>query len=135
NSGKVIVGMVGLFHPQKGHEYLLRAAAQLFRQGLELEVRLAGDGSLRPRIEALTEVLGLQGRVAFSGLIENVETFLQGLDIFVLPSVSREGLPMTLLEAMAPRLPVIASDVPGPQEVIAHEDNGLLTPPRDATSL
>lgn len=135
SSGRVIIGIVGLLKPEKGHEHLLRAAARLMAEGIDFEVRIAGDGSLRGQIEALTDELGLTERVRFEGLIEDVESFLHDLDIFVLPSVFGEGLPMTILEAMGSGIPTIASDVAGVCEVIDHEKNGLLVPPKDPVAL
>ncbi|PQO38072.1 glycosyltransferase family 4 protein [Blastopirellula marina] len=132
--GTIVIGMVALFGSDKGHDVLLEAARCLASDGLDYELRLAGNGSQLPRMEALARELGIESRVKFVGLIDDVELFLQDLDIFVLPSL-REGLPMTILEAMASGIPVAATNVGGVGEVIENDKNGLLLPPKNAGAL
>ena len=132
---RMVFGTVARFDPEKGHDYLVEAARKIAKTGVDFEIRLAGDGSLRPKIEAQVTALGLTDRVHFSGLIEDVDSFLQEIDVFVLPSVFGEGLPMTILEAMACRLPVVATDVGGTGEVIQNEKTGMLVAPKNSTRL
>lgn len=117
---------VGRLHAQKGLDILLRAFGRLCRQqhDMRLVLRLVGDGPLRGSLETLVAQLGLQNRVDFTGLRDDVLQELQQADVFVLPSRA-EGLSNALLEAMTCGLPVVVSDIPGNREVIADHVNGL----------
>jgi glycosyltransferase involved in cell wall biosynthesis len=115
---------------QKGHEHLLRAAA-LVPQATFV---LAGDGPLRSRLAELARILGVADRVLFLGHRDDVPALLASCDVFVLPSLY-EGLPLSLLEAMASGRPTIATDVAGSNEVVRHAVSGLLVPPADATAM
>jgi glycosyltransferase involved in cell wall biosynthesis len=95
---------------------------------------LAGDGPLRPRLEELARSLGLAERVLFLGHRDDVPALLASCDLFVLPSLY-EGLPLSLLEAMASGRPAIATDVPGSNEVVHHAESGLLVPRADPLAL
>lgn len=108
----------------KGQDILLEAMRSLLDKGWEVELRLAGDGPVRPALEKLSSDLGLTDRVQFLGLLPGSQAVQQELDIadlFVFPSRS-EGLPRALLEAMSRGLPCIASRVGGIPEVLAPED-------------
>jgi glycosyltransferase involved in cell wall biosynthesis len=133
--GRMVVGTVARMEPEKGHRDLIAAFAQLVDDGLDVELRLAGTGSLRPQLEEWVNSAGISDRVLFTGLIDDVEAFLHQLDVFVLASVFGEGLPLTILEAMACRLPVIACDVGGAEEVIRNGESGVLISPSDAPAL
>jgi glycosyltransferase involved in cell wall biosynthesis len=121
---------VARLDPQKGHRYLLQSLV-----GLEGVVcRLVGDGPERAALERLAADLGVRDRVQFLGDREDVPRLLAGADLFVLPSLY-EGLPLSILEAMAARRPVIASAIGGVDEVVETGRNGLLVPPADADAL
>jgi glycosyltransferase involved in cell wall biosynthesis len=75
--------------------------------------------------------LGISGLVQFLGPVQDMASFYRSLDVFVLPSVSTEGLPLVVLEAMASRVPVVATRLAGAPEVIESGVNGLLVPPGD----
>ena len=128
------IGMVARLSPEKGHPELLRAIAKLTREGRKLEVDLAGDGSALSEYWQLTRNLGIADLVHFYGFVADVPSFLRRLDVFVLPSFS-EGVPLTILEAMATGLPVIATSVGGILEVLSNEANALLVPPGDVEAL
>jgi glycosyltransferase involved in cell wall biosynthesis len=117
-------------HPQKGHAYLLRAAVQV--PGATFV--LAGDGPLRAELEAEARDLGIAGRCVFLGQRADVPALLAAADLFVLPSLF-EGLPVSVLEAMAAELPVVATAIGGTDEAITSEESGLLVPPRDPGAL
>jgi glycosyltransferase involved in cell wall biosynthesis len=125
-----VVLMTGRLSKEKGHEYLLQAAALV----PHLTVELAGEGPERPSLEAKARELGIEDRVSFLGYREDVADLLANCDVFVLPSLT-EGLPVSVLEAMAASRPVIASEVGGNKEVVVHGETGLLVPPRDAAAL
>lgn len=128
------VGMVARVVPEKGFAELLHAAAALTSQGLRVELHFAGDGTHLERFRAMGTSLGIGELVHFHGLVAEVAEFLRGLDVFVLPSHA-EGMPLTVLEAMASGLPVVATSVGAIPEVIGDERTGLLVPPEDVDAL
>lgn len=130
----VMLGVAGSLTHTKGHEYLIRAIFQLQSQGIDIQVRIAGDGSLRSHLEELVESLELGQRIEFLGRVTDMATFYKDLDLFVLPSLS-EGMPMTVLEAMAMGLPSVATDVAGTPEALRNGIDGLLVPPANPTAL
>ncbi|HTM58203.1 MAG TPA: glycosyltransferase [Candidatus Udaeobacter sp.] len=119
---------------QKGQDVLLEAAAEIVRRGLEFTLLFAGVGSRRDELEARAGTLGLVRRVEFLGQVDELGPLLRAADAVVLPS-RWEGLPLTLLEAMARGRPVIASAVGGVPEVVEDRANGLLVPAGDAGAL
>ncbi len=132
------IGTVALFRPRKGIEVLLEALALLNRQGIRLRLRAVGPFE-SPRyhtaIQQKVLQLGLNGQVQWTGLVKNVEAELLKMDIFILPSLFGEGLPMVLLEAMAVGMPIIASRIPGIDELIRPGQEGLLVPPGHPAAL
>ncbi|MEW6265744.1 MAG: glycosyltransferase family 4 protein [Thermodesulfobacteriota bacterium] len=133
---------VGRFVSIKGFDVLIRAAVALKREGLDFRVTLAGEGPWEPYLKALTRSLGLEARVAFPGFIphDRIPDLMRQADVLAAPSVlarsgDRDGIPNVILEALAHRLPVVASDVSGIGEVIRHEYSGLLVPPRRPEAL
>jgi glycosyltransferase involved in cell wall biosynthesis len=121
---------VARLHEQKGHAYLLAAAAQV----PDATFVLAGDGPLRAPLEAQARELGISGRCLFLGHRTDVQDLLAAADLLVLPSLW-EGLPVSVLEGMAAGLPIVATAIGGTDEAVTHELNGLLVPPRDAGAL
>lgn len=117
-------------HPQKGHTYLLQAAVQV----PDATFVLAGDGPLRAELEAAARDLGVAGRCVFLGQRADVPALLAAADLFVLPSLF-EGLPVSVLEAMAAERPVVATAIGGTDEAITSEESGLLVPPKDPAAL
>jgi glycosyltransferase involved in cell wall biosynthesis len=117
-------------HPQKGHKYLLQAATLV----LDAIFVLAGDGPERSNLEELCLNLGLKGRVRFLSHQEDIPQLLATCDLFVLPSLY-EGLPLSVLEAMASGKPVVATRVGGTDEVVVHGSTGMLVPPMNVTAL
>jgi colanic acid/amylovoran/stewartan biosynthesis glycosyltransferase WcaL/AmsK/CpsK len=141
--------MAASFREKKGHQYALRAFAlaqeQLRARGSRrrLELRLIGDGELRPQIEALVRELDLTGQVHFLGYQTHAEFLDEALQchLFLSPSVTAAdgdtegGAPVAIIEAAATGLPVLASrhaDIP---EVVLHGETGWLAPERDLTEL
>ena len=117
-------------HEQKGHTYLLEAAAQV----PDATFVLAGDGPLRARLEARARELGVAERCIFLGHRSDIAELLAAADLFVLPSLY-EGLPVSVLEAMAAGRPVVATAIGGTDEAVTHELTGLLVPPSDPGAL
>ena len=91
---------------------------------------IAGDGELRPRVEALVRELGLEEKVQVLGWSRDVTDLLHAIAVFLLTSLF-EGLPRVVLQAMAAGAPVVATAVNGTPEVVRHGHTGLLVPPAD----
>ena len=125
-----VVLTVARLDEQKGHRYLFEAAVQL----PDVQFMLAGDGPLRSALEEQVRTLGLEDRVHFLGHRTDIRDLLTHCDVFVLPSLY-EGLPLSILEAMAAGKPVIATQVGGTAEAVLAGETGLLVPPADSTAL
>ena len=133
-SGRFVIGCVGSLTAVKNHALAVRAFAALIRTGADAELRIAGEGPERTRLEGLARELGVAGRVSLPGHVEDVPEFLRQLDVFVLPSAS-EAHPNALLEAMSCGLPCVATNVGGVAEVLNRGRCGRLTPPGDPERL
>jgi glycosyltransferase involved in cell wall biosynthesis len=127
---------VGRLHEQKGVDTLLRSLSELGRRrdDLQISLQVLGDGPERAKLAELAERLGVSDEVTFLGSRKDAGSLLRRSDIFVLPSRA-EGLSNALLEAMALGLPVVASNVPGNEDVVDHISNGVLFSVDDASSL
>lgn len=122
-------------HPQKAHGVLLDAVGLLVGGGeRNFKVLLAGEGPLGPDLQARVRTAGLEPWVEFLGVRQDVPGLFRESDAFVLPSLY-EGLPLAVLEAMAARLPVVATRVGGIPDLIQDGTHGLLVPPGDACAL
>lgn len=128
-----LVGTIARLAPQKGLTFFLQAAAILCRD-YQVNFVVVGDGPLRQALEEERTALGLQRRFFFVGERQDIPQILSAMDIFVLPSVT-EGLPLTILEAMAAGKPVVATRVGGIPEVVMDEKTGLLVPPQNPQAL
>jgi glycosyltransferase involved in cell wall biosynthesis len=125
-----LVLTVARLHPQKGLAYLLSAATCV----PNAVFLVAGDGPQRGALEAESRRLGLGERVIFLGHRGDVPALLACCDLFVLPSLF-EGLPVSVLEAMAAGKPVIATAIGGTDEAVVHGETGLLVQPGDPVAL
>jgi glycosyltransferase involved in cell wall biosynthesis len=132
--GSKVIGMVARLDLQKGFEYLLRAARELCGTFPALKVVLVGEGPDRQAIENLIHRFGLQSNVVLTGQHSDMPAIYAAMDIFILPSLN-EGLPMTILEAMAASKPVIATRVGAIPSVIKDGETGLLVNPEDINGL
>lgn len=128
------VAMVGRLVPAKGVDHLLRATARVVRRLPAFRLEIAGDGDARPGLESLSRELGLEGHVRFLGTVSDVPGLLARSAAVVLPSLG-EGISLTLLEAMARGLPVVATRVGGNAEVVEDGVTGCLVPPADPPAL
>jgi glycosyltransferase involved in cell wall biosynthesis len=128
------VVLVARLHPLKGIDVLLRAAVGMVRAEPDFRLEIAGDGAHRPELERLADELGLRAHVRFLGEMRDVAGLLSRARLFVLPSYS-EGVSLTLLEAMAVGLPVVATRVGGNPEVVVPGETGVLVPPGNAEEL
>jgi len=133
---------VGRLIEKKGFDTLVRAAALLRDRGLEFRVAIAGDGPLWPTLQRLVNELELGEFVRFLGPLTHaeLEERFAAATAFVLPCQvapdgNRDGLPNTILEAMARGLPVVSTTLASVQEAISDDRHGLLVTPRDPTAL
>lgn len=125
-----VIGVVANLLPAKDHATLLRAIAMLLPAWPRIRLLLTGDGPLRASLSQLAAGLGIADRVIFAGRRPNRPNPHQLHDISVLSSMS-EGLPNTILEAMAARRPVVATDVGAVGDAVVDGETGFLVPPRD----
>ena len=135
---------VGRFVEKKGLEYAIRALAKAAPrlQDRRVQLDLIGDGPLAAELKALASGLGLENSVMFHGFLPHAQVAeaLQKADAFMLPSIvaadrDMEGIPVSLMEAMASGLPVISTRHSGIPELIKHNENGLLADERDVDGL
>lgn len=132
--GTKFIGTVGRLSQEKGHIYLLRAAKKVLAVFPDCYFVLVGDGVLREALENEAQSLGIREHVIFTGRREDIPEVLTSLDIFTLPSLT-EGLPMSLLEAMASGTPVVASKVGDIPVLLKDGALGALVEPTDWQAL
>jgi L-malate glycosyltransferase len=130
----LVIGTVGRLVPVKAQHVLIDALAILREQGLAFKAVLVGGGPLRGELEAQGRARGLADCLHFTGTQPEVEHLVAAFDIFVLSS-SSEGLSNVIQEAMAARRPVVATAVGGSDELVCHDETGLLVPPGSPTEL
>jgi glycosyltransferase involved in cell wall biosynthesis len=127
--------MLANLAPHKGQETTIRAVAALKRRGVDVTCWLAGverraDGYAE-RLLDLIAALGVRDRVALLGQRGDAPDLLRAADVFLLPSTN-EGLPLSILEAQATRVPVLAAPTAGVPEVVVDGETGYLIPAADA---
>lgn len=127
----IVVGWVGRLVPIKGPDIFLQAVRLL--TALPLTISVIGDGSERARLEEFVRTEGLLDRVRFHGTVHQAARYMSAFDVFVLSSRS-EGTPVTLLEAMAVKVPVVVTSVGGVPDVVGPRE-AMLVPPEDPSAL
>jgi glycosyltransferase involved in cell wall biosynthesis/SAM-dependent methyltransferase len=132
--GVPVVGSVGGLRAQKDPLSLLRAFALVRTTVSDARLVIVGDGPLRDEAVAVAEELGLSDAVTLLGSRRDAARWYGAFDVFAMASLW-EGLPRTATEAMAAGVPVVATTVDGLSELITHDVDGLLVPPRDAAAL
>jgi glycosyltransferase involved in cell wall biosynthesis len=132
--GRLTIGTVGNLRPVKNHALLMRACAALVRSGMDLELRIAGEGDERGNLVALASTIGLGDRLKLCGRVEDVPGFLRQLDLFVLSSDSEQH-PNALNEAMACGLACVATRVGCVPELLDEGRLGRIVPPGDAAAM
>ncbi len=131
----IVLGTVARLTRVKGHSTLLKAMRLLNEvSDSKIKLRIIGEGPLRSEIEAFIRANDLESVVRLCGHLPHDEKLYEGIDIYLQPSLS-EGSSITLLEAMACSIPVIASDIEGPKELIVNQESGLLVPTKDPEAL
>lgn len=128
----IVIGSVGRLSKEKGQKHLIRACR--FLNNKDWRLVLVGDGPMKRELVGLTEYLGLENQVKFTGAVDDVRPYLKDMDVFVLPSVS-EGLSLVILEAAAAGKVVVATNVGGVPEIIHDKEDGLLFRPKNIEQL
>jgi glycosyltransferase involved in cell wall biosynthesis len=126
--------MVGRLSPEKDVSTLLDAIPLVLRTCPSFRLKIAGGGECLTPLQQQAGKLGITGSVDFLGEVRDVASLLAQASLFVLPSLT-EGMSLTLLEAMARGLPVVATRVGGNAEVVVDGETGLLVPPRSPAGL
>lgn len=132
--GDVAVGCVARLVWFKGLDALIDAIPAVVHRHPQARFFIVGDGPLKGELLEQARQLGIADKLSFLGERDDVAKLLSAFDIFVLPSVS-EGMPITILEAMAAARPTVATDVGGVGEMIEDHVSGLLVPPRTPRAL
>jgi glycosyltransferase involved in cell wall biosynthesis len=132
--GAPVVGSIGRLSEQKGHRYLLDAAARVFAQRPDARLLLVGDGDQMTPLRGQAEALGIARSVVFAGHRTDVRALLGAIDVFCISS-TYEGTPLALFEAMAAGKAIVSTAVDGCREVLEDGLTGLLVPPRDPDAL
>lgn len=133
-NGAYVIGTIGRLSSVKGQDVLLKAAKRLVEDFSGLKVLLVGKGPDEARLRRLSANLGLDKNVIFTGSVDDTTEIIPAMDIFVLPSI-KEGLGLSLVEAMAFGRPCIASRVGGIESLIENGVSGLLVKPGDPEEL
>ena len=129
-----VVGIVARLSDVKGHIYLIEAMKSVLGEVASAQLLIVGDGKIREELRGLVRSLGIEESVFFMSSVADTARVLAIMDLFVLPSL-KEGLGLSLMEAMASGLAVVGSDVGGIRSLIKHGYNGLLVQPADSQGL
>jgi len=132
-SQPIIIGTVANFYKNKGLEYLVRAVAKL-PTVINYQLSIIGDGIERQNLEKLIQELKLEDKVKLHGKIPNAWQYLKAFDIFILPSI-KEGQPWSILEAMAAKVPIIATNIAAIPEMVKDNQSGLLVSPKNPEAI
>ncbi len=140
DDGQVVITTVGRLASYKGQNVLLEALAKAKAGGLGLKAYIVGDiygnrFAFRDSLKRQAKELLIEDCVFFTGFQTDIRPFLEKCNLFILPSVRPEGLGIVILEAMAAKRAVIASDSGSAREVINHQEDGFLVPPGDSDSM
>ncbi|MFO7867402.1 MAG: glycosyltransferase family 4 protein [Candidatus Aminicenantes bacterium] len=129
-----LAGIVAHLADHKGHKYLIQAMRYLKEKAPAVKLVIVGEGPLQMELSRQVQEIHVDDMVFFMGFRDDVPRILASLDLFVLSS-HKEGLGSSILDAMASRLPVVATQAGGIPEVVIHEQTGLLVPPKNPERL
>lgn len=125
NANELVIGNAGRFVKQKNHKFLIELAKRLKELNLNFQLILAGEGKLKPEIIDYAKQLNVEDKVTFTGFIKNITSFMNGIDIYILPSLW-EGFGYVIVEAMYCKKPVIAFNLSSNPEIIEDKKTGFL---------
>jgi glycosyltransferase involved in cell wall biosynthesis len=130
-----LLGTVARLSPEKGVDSLIKAFAQVQSElNCKAKLLIIGDGPERHQLQMLVNRLSLDDKVVFCGFQSEIEPYYHAIDLYILASIT-EGLPISLLEAMAIGRPVIATAVGGVPNLVINHQTGLLVPPNNTSGL
>ncbi len=135
---ELTIGMIALYRPRKGIEVLLEAMKRLRDTGVSIRLHAVGPfetPEYQHAVLGLASRLGLGQSVTWVGFTSDIAAEFKRMQLFALPSLYGEGMPMVVLEAMGVGLPIVSTRVEGIPQVIRHGVDGLLTAPGDAEDL
>jgi glycosyltransferase involved in cell wall biosynthesis len=141
DTANLIIGTVGRLTRKKGSEYLIEAAAKLVSEFPYLHILVIGaqfstdPEPFQAQLLEKIHTLGIQSHVTLTGERTDIPEILGLLDIFTLPTFTHEGLPRSILEAMAMKLPVVTTDIRGCREAVVHGKTGLIVSPKNSEQL
>lgn len=130
NKGAFVVGSSGRLFPVKDYHLMVEVAREFLKMKNNVRFELAGDGPEESKIKDLIRKFGLENRFLLRGFLKDMNTFYQGLDLYLNTSF-HEGIPMSILEAMAHGLPVVAPRVGGIIEILSNQIEGYLVEGRN----
>lgn len=134
DTNQTIIGIVATLRSWKGHRYLLDAFAGLSKNR-DLQLIIVGDGPQGDALRQQVEALDITGQVLFAGRQANIETWLQALDIFCLPSYANEGVPQALMQAQACGIPAVTTLVGSIDEAVLVDESALIVSPENTVEL
>ena len=135
---KNIILFVGVLHPHKGPDILLKAMPKILKSIPNTKLVFVGRGGMREELKRLSKKLGVDKHIKFTGFVEEIlkPFYYKAADVFCLPSTtSHESFGIVNLEAMACGVPIVASKIGGIPDVVKDGENGLLAPPKDSDAL
>ena len=123
----LIIGSVGRLNWAKGYDLLIESLSVIKKNHPNFQMKIAGDGPYRSKLESMLERYSLKDNVFILGELhyKEIPAFYNSIDLYIQPSIS-EGSPITLKEAMASSLPILASTAGGIPEIIKHNETGIL---------
>lgn len=134
-SERPILGILAVLRSWKGHHYLFEAWEKLQPQLDNWQLLIVGDGPMRGKLEADVNSRAWRHSVVFAGNQHNVVDWLNAMDVFVLPSYANEGVPQSIMQAMACQLPIVSTTIGAIPEIIIPDETGILVPPKDTKAL
>ncbi len=136
-----VIGSVGLLHPVKGHDILIKASALVKSYFPSIKIFIVGstllesDNKFKDELDLLVKDLGLEDNIIFTGFREDVFDFIRAMDVMVHPATYPDPFPRIILEASALKKSIVATRVGGVPEILVHNVSALLVKPADANSL
>ncbi|OYW00572.1 MAG: hypothetical protein B7X11_04440 [Acidobacteria bacterium 37-65-4] len=131
---QAVIGVIGRLAPGKGLEVILDSFPGVLAKHPQARLLIVGDGPEADSLKSMQANLGLTGKVIFTGFRQDIGNILNACDLVVSPTL-REGLSVSILEAMALSKPIVTTDISSNKELVEHMVSGILIPPLDAAAL
>jgi glycosyltransferase involved in cell wall biosynthesis len=131
-----ILGSIGSFEPRKGHPVLFEALVEVAKNALpDVHLMMVGDGPDESKLRKMAKSLGLGRNVSFFPFTDEPNYIYEQLDMTILPSLNKEGLPNVLLESMSMGVPVVSSNIGGIPEIVIDGETGFMVEPGNIPAL